>query len=290
METFVQLLLNSLIAGSTYALISLGYAMVYSILRFLNWAHGYIVMLGAFIAYTLIVNLKMNFIVAFILSVAICAIIAVLIELIGYRPLRKARRLAPTISGLGIAFLIQAIVQLIWGTDPRSYPRTVEVGFNIFGARITNIQIIIIIVSTILLLALRWVVYKSSLGFKIRAAADDLEMTAMLGINSNYVISCVFAIGGALAAAAGILVAWDTSLVTTIGLTITMKSFVAVILGGFGSIDGAIIGGMIIGFAENFGVWFIPAVWKDSIAYIILVIVLLIRPSGIAGVVSETEV
>jgi branched-chain amino acid transport system permease protein len=256
----------------------------------LNWAHGYLVMIGAFIAYTLMVTLNMHPVLAFLFASGLSAGIAYLIELIGYRPLRKAPRLAPTITGIGLALVLEATALLVWGADIRSFPRTVQAGIDILGAKITIIQIIIILVSSVLLLGIRWFIYKNPIGLKIRAAADDFEMLSMLGINSNLVISFVFALGGGLAASAGILVAWDSALLTTIGLTVTMKSFAAVVLGGFGSIEGAIIGGMVIGFAENFAVLFIPPVWKDSIAFIILIIVLLIKPSGIAGVVSETEV
>jgi len=290
MGTLVQLIMNSVIAGSSYAMVSLGYAMVFSILRLMNWAHGYVVMLGAFFAYTFAVTLNLNIFVSIILAGICCATISVLIEFVGYRRLRKARRIAATVSGMGIAFLIQASILLTWGAQMRTFPKTVTVGYNVLGGYITGFQITVLAISLGLLFVTRYLVYKSPLGLKIRATADDLEMVSMLGINSNLVISSVFAVGGFLAAVAGSLVAWDTSASSTIGLAVTMKSFAAVIIGGFGSIEGAIIGGMVIGIAENFGIWFIPSMWKDSISFVILIIMLMFRPSGIAGVVSETEI
>jgi branched-chain amino acid transport system permease protein len=289
MDMLPQLLVNGLISGSNYAMVAAGYAMVYSILKMMNFAHGYVVMVGAYLAYAFIVWLGLNLVLSFLLSMLISGILGFGIERIGYRPLRKAARLAPLMTAIGISLLLESIAMLIWGADIRAYPRPIEAGYYLLGARITPVQVSIIGAALVFMLSMHWLINKTPLGVAVRATSDDLEMTSMMGIDSNRVISIVFVIGAALAAVSGILVGYEADLQPTIGLVVTIKAFAAVILGGLGSIYGAILGGLLIGFAENLGVWFIPAVWKDAIAYVILLAILLVKPSGLLGERYEAE-
>jgi len=291
MELFAQLLVNGLIAGGTYALAAIGYSMVYGALKFINFAHGSVAMVGAYIVFALaLTGLHLPFVPAFLLSMLLTALLGVIIERVAYRPLRRAPKLAPLTTAVAVSFVLDATVMIIFGADIKTFNLPARRGFQLGPVFITPIQVIIIVSSLFLMIGLYLLLNRTKLGKAIRAVADDINLAEVSGMNSDTIISAVFAIGSALAAAAGALIGMDTNLQPTMGFIITVKAFAAVVLGGLGNVYGAIVGGFLIGIAENLGVWYIPPVWKDTIAYGILILTLFFRPSGIFGKKEEAQV
>jgi branched-chain amino acid transport system permease protein len=218
------------------------------------------------------------------------ALLGVLIERVAYRPLRKAPKLAPLTTAIAVSLVLEAAVMIVAGADIKTFNLPAQRGYKIGPVYITPVQMVIILSSLLMVAFLYLLLSRTRLGKAIRAVADDTNLAEIAGMDSNYVISAVFAIGSALAAVAGALIGLDTNLQPTMGFIITVKAFAAVILGGLGSVPGAIVGGFLIGIAENLGVWFIPPVWKDTIAYSILIVMLFFRPNGIFGKREETQV
>jgi branched-subunit amino acid ABC-type transport system permease component len=282
-DILAQLLVNGLIAGGTYALAAIGYSMVYGVLKFINFAHGSVAMVGAYIAFVLAARGKLPLALAFFLSMALTALVGVLAERVAYRPLRKAPKLSSLTTAIALSFVLDAAVLIIMGADIRSFGLTGMKSYQIGPVYITPIQGIIIATSLVFMAGLYLLLTYTKLGKAIRAVADGGSLAEISGINSNLVISAVFAIGSALAAASGALIGMDTNLQPTMGFIITVKAFAAVVLGGLGNLYGAIAGAFLIGIAENLGVWYIPPVWKDSIAYGILILALFFRPAGMFG-------
>jgi len=283
MEILLQLIVNGMIAGGSYALAAIGYTMVYSILKFINFAHGSVAMVGAYIAFVLtMTSFQMPFAVAFFLSMILTAILGILIEKVAYKPLRHAPKLAPLTTAVAVSFVLDAAVMMLLGTEIKTFTMQYEV-YSIGPIFITSVQIIIIAASLLFMLILHLLLSGTKLGKSIRAVADNIDLSKIAGINANFIISAVFAIGSALAAASGALIGLDTNLQPTMGFILTVKAFAAVVLGGLGNVYGAIVGAYVIGLVENLGVWYIPPVWKDSIAYGILILVLLFKPSGLFG-------
>jgi len=290
MALFAQLLVNGLIAGGTYALAAIGYSMVYGSLKFINFAHGSVAMVGAYFVYGLAVSrLNVPLLPAVLLAMFLTALLGVLIERVAYRPLRRAPKLAPLTTAIAVSFVLDALVMIIAGADIKTFNLPAQRGYKIGPVFITSVQIIIIVTSLVAMVGLYVLLNRTKLGKAIRAVADDGNLAEVSGMDANLVISAVFAIGSALAALAGALIGLDTNLQPTMGFNITVKAFAAVVLGGLGSVPGAIVGGFLIGIAENLGVWFIPSVWKDTIAYGILILMLFFRPSGIFGKKEETQ-
>jgi len=290
MALFAQLLVNGLIAGGTYALAAIGYSMVYGSLKFINFAHGSVAMVGAYFVYGLAVSrLHLPLLPAVLLAMLLTALLGMLIEWVAYRPLRRAPKLAPLTTAIAVSFVLDALVMIIAGADIKTFNLPAQRGYKIGPVYITSVQIIIIVTSLVAMVALYVLLNRTKLGKAIRAVADDGNLAEVSGMDANLVISAVFAIGSALAALAGALIGLDTNLQPTMGFNITVKAFAAVVLGGLGSVPGAIVGGFLIGIAENLGVWFIPSVWKDTIAYGILILMLFFRPSGIFGKKEETQ-
>jgi branched-chain amino acid transport system permease protein len=284
MDLFAQLFVNGLIAGGGYALAAVGYTMVYSILKFINFAHGSVAMVGAYIVFALAVGvLHIPIAIAFVLSMILTALLGVIIERTAYRPLRSSPKLATLTTAVAVSFVLDAAVMMIMGADIKSYRLPVVRGWKLGPVFITPVQIIIIGASLFFMGVLYVLLTHTKLGRAIRAVADDVSLAEISGLNANIVISAVFAIGSALAAASGALIGMDSNLQPTMGFIITVKAFAAVVLGGLGNVYGAIVGGFVIGIVENLGVWVIPPVWKDTIAYGILILVLLIRPAGLFG-------
>lgn len=282
-----QLLMNGVISGVIYALISLGFAVIYRTVRFFHFAHGVVYAIGAYIAYSLIISLGLNPIVSFFLAVALTGVIGILIDRLVYRPLRKrkAPNLVFLIASFGVFIFIQNLLQLIYGAQiftVRTGP--VKEGHHILGAVITDTQILILAVSIVLCIGLWLFVKKTKLGKAMRAVADDPLAASVVGINPERIILAAFAIGSAMAGAAGILVSLETNIKPTMGMNAILKGIIASIIGGIGSIPGAMFGGLFLGIAENFGIWKISAGWKDCIAFVILIVFLLLRPGGIMGV------
>lgn len=289
MEIFPQLFVNGLIAGGTYALAAIGYSMVYGALKFINFAHGSVAMVGAYIAFVLVVFGHVPLVPAFFACMLLTAILGVLIEQTAYRPLRNAPKLASLTTAIAVSFVLDALVMVVMGADIRSFGLTEQKSYQIGPVYITPVQGAIVITSLIFMVGLYLLLTHTKLGKAIRAVADGVGLAEVSGINSNLVISSVFAIGSALAAASGALIGMDTNLQPTMGFIITVKAFAAVVLGGLGNVWGAIVGAFLIGVAENLGVWFIPPVWKDSIAYGILILALFFRPTGIFGKKEEAQ-
>jgi len=289
-EIFVQLLVNGVIAGGTYALAAIGYSMVYGALKFINFAHGSIAMVGAYIAFVLVTMVDVPLVPAFVGSMLFTAMLGVMVERVAYRPLRRAPKLASLTTAIAVSFVLDAAVMIIMGADIRTFSLTGMRSYQIGPVYITPVQGAIILTSLAFMLGLYWLLTRTKLGKAIRAVADGISLAEVSGIDTNLIISAVFAIGSALAAASGALIGMDTNLQPTMGFIITVKAFAAVVLGGLGNVWGAVVGAFLIGIVENTGVWFIPPVWKDSIAYGILILVLFLRPSGIFGKKEEAQV
>ncbi|AKP36483.1 branched-chain amino acid ABC transporter permease [Leuconostoc mesenteroides] len=285
MTTFIQQLINGLMLGSVYALLALGYTMVYGIIKLINFAHGDIYMLGAYFGYFFIKVLHLNFFIALILAMAVSAIIGVVIEYIAYRPLRHSPRIAVLISALGISFLLENGMTYLYGSDQRSFPQAIKtVQYHFYGIQVSNIQLIIDVTSIVLMLLLTYIVKNTKMGRAMRAVSADPDAASLMGININHTISFTFAIGSALAAAGGVLIGlYYNSIDPLMGMTPGLKAFVAAVLGGIGIIPGAAVGGWLIGILETMVQATAFSDYKDAIVYAMLIIILLIKPTGILG-------
>ncbi|UCD79935.1 MAG: branched-chain amino acid ABC transporter permease [Desulfobacterales bacterium] len=289
MDLFFQLLVNSIIAGGIYTLVAIGYTMVYGVLKFINFAHGDLAMVGAYITYFLIQYVGLPILPSIGIAVITVAALGILIEKIAYKPLRDAPRLAPLITAIAVSIFLQSAVMLLFGARTKTLRIVSAKGLLFLGAYITPIQIVIVLTSILLMILLNLYLKNAKLGKAMRATADEMTIASVVGIQVDRVISYVFGIGSSLAAVAGILIAFETNLNPVMGFILGIKAFAAAVVGGIGSIRGAMVGGFIIGFAENFGIWYIPTGYKNSVAFVILVLVLLLRPSGIFGIKPEEE-
>ena len=271
--------------GSVYALLALGYTMVYGIIKLINFAHGDIYMLGAYFGYFFIKVLHLNFFIALILAMAVSAIIGVVIEYIAYRPLRHSPRIAVLISALGISFLLENGMTYLYGSDQRSFPQAIKtVQYHFYGIQVSNIQLIIAVTSIVLMLLLTYIVKNTKMGRAMGAVSADPDAASLMGININHTISFTFAIGSALAAAGGILIGlYYNSIDPLMGMTPGLKAFVAAVLGGIGIIPGAAVGGWLIGILETMVQATAFSDYKDAIVYAMLIVILLIKPTGILG-------
>jgi len=297
-----QQILNGLTLGGVYALIALGYTMVYGILELINFAHGEIYMLGAYLGiiffgfFTAIgltsFSLPLALLLTFALAVIFCSAYGFTMEKIAYRPLRNAPRLSPLISAIGMSLFLQNYVMLTQGATDKVFPHLFgAAGFSIFNARLTYLQTVIIVVSFLLMISLHLFIKRTKMGKAMRAVAQDKLMASLLGIDVDSVISMTFVIGSGLAAIAGIMIALYYGLVNySIGYVAGIKAFTAAVLGGIGSIPGAMFGGIFLGFVESMGGSYISNEYKDAYAFIVLIVVLLIRPSGILGKSAEEKV
>lgn len=281
----LQQLVNGLILGSVYALLALGYTMVYGIIKLINFAHGDIYMIGAFIGYYLINIWKLNFFLSLILAMLLTALLGVVIEFLAYRPLRNSTRIAALITAIGVSFLLEYGMIFFVGANTRSFPQVIKtVRFNLGPISISNIQLLILGISIFLMVALQFIVQKTKMGKAMRAVSVDSDAAQLMGINVNRTISFTFALGSALAGAAGVLIAlYYNSLEPLMGMTPGIKSFVAAVLGGIGIIPGAALGGFVIGLLETFATALGLSDFRDAIVYAILIVILLIRPAGILG-------
>jgi len=287
-----QLLLNSFIAGSIYALIAIGFTVIYRTVKFFHFAHGVVYAAGAYFGYTLIISAGLNPIFSFFLASVLAGVIGVGIDRLVYYPLRrqKASNLVFLIASFGVFIFIQNLLQLIYSAQIltlRTGP--VREGHHVLGAVITDTQILILAVSIILFAALWLFIRRAKLGKAMRAVSDDPIGASVVGINPEKTIFLSFFIGSVLAGAAGILISLETNIEPTMGMNAILKGIIASIIGGIGSIPGALFGGLFLGLAENLGIWKIQAGWKDCIAFVILIIFLLLRPGGILGVKTKKE-
>lgn len=285
---FLQQFINGLALGSVYALIAIGYTMVYGIIGLINFAHGDIYMMGAFFGFFAATSFNLPFIPTLIIAMVGSALLGIIIEKIAYKPLRNSPKLSLLITAIGMSLLLEngSRLDFIFGPDYRTYPSHLLPSKVItFGSlRLDSLHIIIILISILLALVLQFVVYKTKVGKAMRATSFDKDAATLMGININNIISITFAIGSALAGAAGVLVGILYSRIDPyMGIMPGLKAFVAAVLGGIGIIPGAVLGGVIMGIAETFTKVYISSKLSDAIAFAILILILLIKPSGLLG-------
>ena len=282
----LQHLLNGLRLGSIYALIALGYSMVYGIIQLLNFAHGDIIMVGGYIA-LLLIGAQISPVIAIAAAIIGCVLLACLIEKAAYKPLRQAPRISLLITAIGVSYLLENVAQLIWGADPRSFPNTTiipDITYSLGSISISLTTIVTIVVSVIAMALLTILVQKTKMGKAMRAVSEDMGAAQLMGINVNTTINYTFAIGAALAAIGAILYCCSVPQVKpTTGYLLGIKAFVAAVLGGIGSIPGAMLGGLAIGIAEVAVNALGLSSWTDAVVYAVLVVVLLVKPTGFMG-------
>ncbi len=286
---FVQQMVNGLALGSVYALIALGYTMVYGIVKLINFAHGDILMVGAFSGYYVLSYMgvtPLSLLLAFVVSMAVCALLGVIIEITCYKPLRNSPKITALITAIGVSFVLENGARVIpfMGPNPRQFPIVASGFVSFLGVRVSKVQLMVFGVTLVLMLLLTYIVNFTKMGKAMRAVSFDMKTALLMGINVNRVISFTFAIGAALAAAAGILFAGSYPQIEPyMGMMPGLKAFVAAVLGGIGSIPGAMIGGLILGVAETLTKGFISSQLADAVSFGILIIILIIKPSGILG-------
>ncbi|MFD1392806.1 branched-chain amino acid ABC transporter permease [Lacticaseibacillus jixianensis] len=285
MQTFFQQLINGLSLGSIYALLALGYTMVYGIIKLINFAHGDIYMIGAFWGYYVINQYHVDFGVALVSSMVICAALGMLIEYLAYRPLRNSPRITALITAIGVSYFLENGMSFLYGANTRNFPQVVASHrFTVFGVTVTNIQLLIVAVSLLLMVALQLIVQHTRMGTAMRAVAVDQEAAELVGINPNHVISFTFGLGSALAGAAGVLIGlYYNSIDPLMGMVPGIKAFVAAVVGGIGSIPGAAIGGFLIGMLETFVQAIGLSAYKDAAVYVVLIVILVVLPAGLFG-------
>lgn len=302
MDIFLQQLINGLVLGSVYALVALGYTMVYGILELINFAHGEITMMGAMVALAVIGALALAapglpgvlvLAAGLVVAIPVCVALGLAIERVAYRPLRNAPRLAPLITAIGVSIILQNVAMLIWGKQYIPFPAVLPQGrHEILGAHITDVQIVILVVTVLVMLALILVVQKTRLGRAMRATAQSRQVASLMGVDVNRVIAATFAIGSALAALAGVMVSAYYGLAHYyMGFLLGLKAFSAAVLGGIGNLGGAMLGGLLLGLIESFGAGYIGDLtggflgshYQDAFAFFVLIAVLVFRPSGLLG-------
>lgn len=322
MSTFLQQLINGVSLGAIYSLIALGYTMVYGVLKLINFAHGDVYMVGAFMGYYIANGLGargaqmlgqsadgliargllgsgtmepslITALVVMLLAMAICAALGVIIERFAYRPVRKYSRMAALITAIGVSLLLENGGQVVFGADPKFFPELFKKrNIEIFGgASINSADIIVLIIALVLMIGLQLIVYRTKTGRAMRAVSFNLQSAKLMGINTDQIIMFTFALGSALAAAAGVLVAIRIPRIDPLmGILVGLKAFVAAVLGGIGNIPGAMLGGLLIGITETMVVGYLSPTYKDAVAFAILILILLFRPSGLLGSVSQEKV
>ncbi|MEQ7217988.1 branched-chain amino acid ABC transporter permease [Vagococcus fluvialis] len=282
---FFQQLINGLSLGSIYALLALGYTMVYGIIKLINFAHGEIYMVGAFVGYYVTNQWKLSLIPTLLISMAICSVLGVLIEFLAYRPLRKSTRIAALITAIGVSFLIQSLMIYFIGADTRPFPQIIEnTNYDVGLFTISKIQLMILTTSLVLMFLLQVIVKYTKMGKAMRAVSVDADAAQLMGVNVNHTISFTFAIGSSLAAAGGVLIGlYYNSIDPMMGVAPGLKAFIAAVFGGIGIIPGAALGGFSIGIIETFVSALGFTAYRDAVVYAILIIVLLVRPAGLLG-------
>ena len=298
MSFFFQELVNGLTTGALYSLVALGFSMVYGVLKLLNFAHGDLYMVGAYIGFFVIqwfggpqhlsIAVPLLLVIMFVLAAAVVGGLGVAIERFAYRPLRDAPRIAPLITAIGVSFFLESSALLLFGAQYRVYNTadfiSLSSGIQIGSVTIDSVQILVLVLGVVLMAGLQLLVNRTRLGRQMRAVAADREAAEMLGINVNFVITATFFLGSALAGVAGIMGGLLFNQVTsTIGFIAGLKAFTAAVVGGIGSIPGAMLGGLVIGVAESFVTGYISSTYSNLIVFGILIVVMLIRPSGLLG-------
>ena len=302
METLLQQIINGLVLGSMYALVALGYTMVYGIIGLINFAHGDVLMVGALTSWTIIVTMRdampgapgwLILLLALVIAMVVCALLNFTIEKLAYRPLRNSPRLAPLITAMGMSILLQTLAMIIWKPNPKSYPSMLPTDpINVGGAVISVTQIFILGTTAVVLAGLMYMVNKTNLGRAMRATAENPRVAGLMGITPDMVISATFILGAMLAAIAGVMWAANYGTVQhSMGFMPGLKAFVAAVFGGIGNLAGAVVGGISLGLIESLGAGYLGALtggflgsqYTDIFAFIVLAIVLTLRPSGLLG-------
>ncbi len=286
--SFISYLINGLSLGSVYAIIALGYTMVYGIAKMLNFAHGDVIMIGAYMALVAMTQSGMSPVIAVLIAIVVCTVLGVVIERVAYKPLRNAASsLSVLITAIGVSYLLQNIALLVFGSNAKTFPSVVEwTGITLAGGQlsISGVTVVTIVVCLIIMAALVLFVQKSKPGQAMRAVSEDKGAAQLMGINVNGTIALTFAIGSALAAVAGVLYCSAYPSVTPYtGAMPGIKAFVAAVFGGIGSIPGAFIGGLLLGVIEIFGRAYITSQMADALVFAVLIIVLLVKPTGLLG-------
>ena len=287
---FLQQLVNGITLGGVYALIAVGYTMVYGVIQLINFAHGEIYMLGAFLAYTMVTVLGIPFFAAFILTILVCACFGVILDFVAYRPLRKAPRLAALITAIGMSIFLQNLALMIWGSQIKSYPRDMfpaiflKPALSIGEVSMTWIQVFMLSITVLFMFILHLIIHNTKIGTAMRAVSQDKTTSALMGIGVNRVIAFTFAIGSAMGGMAGALVGlYYNAIFPTMGYIAGIKAFAAAVLGGIGSVPGAMLGGGVLGIAEVMGAGYISSEYRDGISYAVMIAVILFKPSGLIG-------
>ena len=302
MDTFIQQVINGLVLGSMYALVALGYTMVYGIINLINFAHGEVLMVGALTSWSIIGLMKESMpgtpgrlilLIALLIACVVAAALNFVIEKVAYRPLRNSPKLAPLITAIGMSILLQTLAMIIWKPNFKPYPNLLpSAPFNIGGAVITTTQILILAMTAVSLAVLMWVVNATKLGRAMRATAENPRVASLMGVKPDVVISATFLIGAVLAAIAGVMWAANYGTVNhTMGFLPGLKAFTAAVFGGIGNLAGAVVGGILLGLIESIGAGYIGTLtggvlgshYSDIFAFIVLIIVLTLRPSGLLG-------
>jgi len=298
-DTVLQQLINGLSLGAIYALIALGYTMVYGVLRLINFAHGDVYMLGAFAGYFIAnaLNLDAHPSVLWAIAVTIgamaaCAVVGIIIERLAYRPVRHHTRLASLITAIGVSLLLEYGGQVVFGATPRFFPQMIRSAtYALGGVQITNQSLLIIVVAVVMMFGLEFIVHRTRIGKAMRATSYNLSVAKLMGINTDFVIAFTFALGSALAAAGGVMVALAIPRIDPLmGLMTGLKAFVAAVLGGIGNIPGAMVGGVLIGLMETWIGATSYSTYRDAVAFGVLILILLFRPAGILGSTAVEKV
>jgi branched-chain amino acid transport system permease protein len=299
-DVFIQQIINGLTLGAVYAIVALGYTMVYGIIQLINFAHGEVVMVGAMVAFTVIVALAPSGLPPIVIvlvgtacAIPVCMALGYTMERLAYRPLRGAPRLAPLISAIGVSIILQHFAMMIWSRNPMAFPQIMKVTlYDIAGATLTSVQIAILLISMLMMASLAMLVYRTKLGAAMRATAQNPQAAALMGIDANRIIAVTFIIGAGLAAVAGVMVGTYYGIVHyTMGAGLGLKAFCAAVLGGIGNLPGAMLGGIVLGVVEALGAGYIGDLtnnifgsnYQDVFAFIVLILVLVFRPSGLLG-------
>jgi branched-chain amino acid transport system permease protein len=301
MDIFIQQIINGLVLGSIYALVALGYTMVYGIMGLINFAHGEVVMIGAMVAITVIKLLANSglpgiviVLIGLVAAAMVCMAVGFTIERIAYRPLRNAPKLAPLITAIGVSIVLQNLAMLVWGRNYHAFPPILPTSqHDVLGATITSLQVSIVIIAALTMGGLMLLIHRSRLGRAMRATSENPAIAQLMGVNINQIISFTFIIGSALAAVAGLMVSANYSIAHYyMGFTLGLKAFTAAVLGGIGSLHGAMLGGILLGLIESLGAGYIGDLtggflgshYQDVFAFFVLICVLVFRPSGLVGV------
>lgn len=285
--SFVQSLINGISIGAVYAIIALGYTMVYGIAKMLNFAHGDVIMVGAYISFCVVQYLGLPPIVSVLAAMVVCTLLGILIEGLAYKPLRGVPSLAVLITAIGVSYFLQNAAQLIWDSAPKIYPSVITMEpLRLFGGQIviTGQVIVTVVASAVIMVALTLFTGKTKIGKAMRAVSEDRDAAQLMGINVNRTISTTFAIGAALAAIAGVLLCSTVpTLQPTTGSMPGIRAFTAAVFGGIGSIPGAMLGGILLGIIETFSKAFLSTEFSDAIVFLVLIIILLVKPAGLLG-------